>query len=826
MTIDDYNSIQRPAVRALIPKMGYNRNTRNTPCAVVYGPVDLGGVGAPDLYSVQGAKKVMMLLEHLRAESTLGSTLRNLIQWTQHLTGVGFDILREPHRRLPPSAGDTWVRGVRDFLKDSNCQLLIQQTRLPEPRRGGDITIMDAALEAQIPSRKLKSIQKVRLFLRITYVSDAFDACGAKPLTEIVKREAIKTSLPTELFPRQAPPMPDDWKAFLWFLRSNKPKLGPWSPSWQRHRVWNNVYCTTTKSFWTLVEGEWERNPAPITCKRQYAILDPFRTSPGGEPVSPIPIDVLPANSGRVRVNIPKHDPPIKPTEPPDTYAEEIRELPEWERQLLRYTKEHSDALSEAIEHGSTIRISYHGATNDAKGTFGWAIHVADQLQWTGDGIALGQPMTKLRAHAYGRLAALAFLRLYRRINEVEAFDPKLEFITDHQPLNRRLQQHENRPFVRPRYCSDSDYDVILEIGQLQQPIKYPTISASPMCPSTEHPASNQSNRELAIAANLASSRLQRMKSYHRPSPLLPLPTCPTYVLHRNQPITCFETSTLQTSYNRERLWQYMIERHKWSKRTAATVNLNALRAARNKSPSLQRFTTRLLQGHLPTLHRLHQQGRTTSNLCPRCQNEETHDHMFQCPHREEWREGFLERLDSHLKNHETDVSKEVLECTRAWLKATQPNLQAHCNQLDVGIHLLHRGLLGVDWSYRQQAHYQSNDLPQTGHLWAQHLILFLWEEAFELWTQRNNDIHEPDETILRQDLIQQVEEIYELEPLTLAQDRDNFCIPLNTRLTHNTNQLHNYVQSQGYIVRASVREAANLAARTFQPIRDFFTRR
>jgi zinc-binding in reverse transcriptase len=300
------------------------------------------------------------------------------------------------------------------------------------------------------------------------------------------------------------------------------------------------------------------------------------------------------------------------------------------------------------------------------------------------------------------------------------------------------------------------------------------------------------------------------------------------YVLHRNQPITCFETSTLQTSYNRERLWQYMIERHKWSKRTAATVNLNALRAARNKSPSLQRFTTRLLQGHVPTLHRLHQQGRTTSNLCPRCQNKETHDHMFQCPYREEWRKGFLKRLDSHLENHETDpyICEEVLECTRAWLKATQPNHQAHYNQLDVGIHLLHRGLLGVDWSYRQQAHYQSNNLPQTGHLWAQHLILFLWEEAFELWTQRNNDIHEPDKTIQRQDLIQQVEEIYELEPLTLAQDRDNFCIPLNTRLTHNTNQLHNYVQSQGYIVRASVREAANLAAQTFQPIRDFFTRR
>jgi hypothetical protein len=159
---------------------------------------------------------------------------------------------------------------------------------------------------------------------------------------------------------------------------------------------------------------------------------------------------------------------------------------------------------------------------------------------------------------------------------------------------------------------------------------------------------------------------------------------------------------------------------------------------------------------------------------------------MFQCPHQEEWREGFLERLDSHLEDHETDP----------WLKAMQPNLQSHCHQLDMGIHLLHRGLLGIDWSYRQQAHYQSNDRPQPGNLWARNLILFLWEEAFELWNQRNKDIHKTDETILRQDLIQQVEEICDLD--TLALDRENFYIPHSTLLTHNTNQLHNYVQSQG----------------------------
>jgi hypothetical protein len=113
-------------------------------------------------------------------------------------------------------------------------------------------------------------------------------------------------------------------------------------------------------------------------------------------------------------------------------------------------------------------------------------------------------------SHAYGRLAALAFLRLYRRINKVEAFEPKLEFIAYHQPLTRRLQQHKNRPFVRPCYCSDPDYNVISEINHLQQPIQYPNISALLKGVNNEDPkASNQNNWEPAIAANLASSRLQ-----------------------------------------------------------------------------------------------------------------------------------------------------------------------------------------------------------------------------------------------------------------------------------------------------------------------------
>jgi hypothetical protein len=106
-------SIQSPATLAILPTLGYNRNM---PTEVEYGPTNLGGIGLQDLYVLQGTRKVITIMEHVRCQSKLGLMIQATIQWTQHLLGVGFDILRHPKRRIPPSIDDTWVRGEREFL--------------------------------------------------------------------------------------------------------------------------------------------------------------------------------------------------------------------------------------------------------------------------------------------------------------------------------------------------------------------------------------------------------------------------------------------------------------------------------------------------------------------------------------------------------------------------------------------------------------------------------------------------------------------------------------------------------------------------------------
>jgi hypothetical protein len=187
-------------------------------------------------------------------------------------------------------------------------------------------------------------------------------------------------------------------------------------------------------------------------------------------------------------------------------------------------------------------------------------------------------------------------------------------------------------------------------------PISITSISLVSQSPAKASELPTQNQKELTIAADLASTLLHRSPSHHRPRCLIPLPTCTTCLLHQNQPITSLENVKLRTSNNRDRLWQYMIER------SNATPGTDGQQRGQQRSSSGA------------------QQGSNLATIHPR----------------------------------------------------------AH----------------------------------------------------------------------------------------TFAQDRDNFLIPPRIRLTQTTQQLHNYIQSQGPVIRNSVRELIRQTEATFHSIRDLFTTR
>lgn len=120
----ELHKLQRPAVKAFLSAFGYNRHTPN---AIVFAPIEIGGVGITHLDSKQGTDKVMYLLTQVRAETMVGDHLRIAYNWVQRHAGTSYPILEQTKHPLV-YLENNWITNLRAFLKDSGID-----SRIPVP---------------------------------------------------------------------------------------------------------------------------------------------------------------------------------------------------------------------------------------------------------------------------------------------------------------------------------------------------------------------------------------------------------------------------------------------------------------------------------------------------------------------------------------------------------------------------------------------------------------------------------------------------------------------------------------------------------------------
>jgi hypothetical protein len=176
---------------------------------------------------------------------------------------------------------------------------------------------------------------------------------------------------------------------------------------------------------------------------------------------------------------------------------------------------------------------------------------------------------------------------------------------------------------------------------------------------------------------------------------------CKGYLLSNEKYQSGNENCTLSEAIPRQRIKQYMQERHKWDKETFDKVNLDAYAAARRSNQRLERFSSRFAHGWLPTRTRMRIIGTAGNDECIWCHDTETQDHLFQCPHQSAWRAEFIERLDKYLTDSATEPTVKEVECTTSWLN--QSTCPCKCDQLRIGRHLLIRGYVANECYYRDQ---------------------------------------------------------------------------------------------------------------------------
>jgi len=180
-----------------------------------------------------------------------------------------------------------------------------------------------------------------------------------------------------------------------------------------------------------------------------------------------------------------------------------------------------------------------------------------------------------------------------------------------------------------------------------------------------------------------------------------------------------------------------------------------------------------MLTGWLPVYHQVNKLTKEQTK-CPLCHNDETISHVYQCPHRTNWRRDFQRRLKDHLIKHHT--SPDLTN-----------NIEQHVNQL---LHLSHQyhhfqhftmfaGLLPQQWI---MSHTHSN-APHHTQKWALTLSKWLTQQGYDLWLLRNKQVNDNDDTPpIHQRLNQQIEQLYQLQWEIPVTDRKLFDIPIEER--------------------------------------------
>ena len=285
----DLIRIQRPAINAILPKMGYNRHL---PRAVVFGPRNLGALGLPSLVFEQGIQQLQFIGRHLRAPtSPLRSLFQIGVEWFRTLAGYTTCPLATPqlstsHVELAP-----WFKSLQNFLTTIHHSLDIPNLLCPRKLRLQDQAIMSLS-HAHFTDTDLLRINRCRLFLRVHMLSEICSTDGSRLLTSIWQGHPPTNSYSRLLWPRQQRPSSLSWRAWRKFLsQALRPgsyngysahlpllqPLGSWFTHYPDDRQWLWFYSPTLSALlrFDRMAKSFQEHPVQSHFNRLQTDIDP-----------------------------------------------------------------------------------------------------------------------------------------------------------------------------------------------------------------------------------------------------------------------------------------------------------------------------------------------------------------------------------------------------------------------------------------------------------------------------------------------------------------------------------------------------------------------
>jgi hypothetical protein len=149
----------------------------------VYGPVERGGLGLPDIYTTQGIDKLHIFFGHLCLNDETGKLIKIDLGYVQLIVGSSKLFLNTDHTKY--SWIDTgWLKSLWEFTYLVNLQFALPSNWLPSTPREHDIFFMEYLQTLRLSSKQMDLLNQCDMYLQVIMLADIVSAVGTYILPE------------------------------------------------------------------------------------------------------------------------------------------------------------------------------------------------------------------------------------------------------------------------------------------------------------------------------------------------------------------------------------------------------------------------------------------------------------------------------------------------------------------------------------------------------------------------------------------------------------------------------------------------------------------
>lgn len=772
----DCAAIMSPLLTRALPRMGMCSRIRRL---VIHLPKEMGGIGIPDLWTLQGVDHIQAILDHGDTDSPTGQLLQNTLE--DHIIHMGSsldicDLPRPMYRHME----DTWIKHTLMFMNSHQIKL---KHNLPPINIWGDqhdTLLMDHILPKRgntATRLQIGSFNRCRLFLQVMTISDITTSSGH--IIESawhVHQGFISPSGEAYKWPLQKRPHSNDILVWQQLLKQTF-GLSPAAPSdtpisslthdTTRHAKW--WWDPPSNLIWERESTSW-RSWQPMTNRNKDTPM--YQRSQRTKQISRLRWRIATVRRiGNNYLMMVTHRPYLKPSQTIEPSP------PTWPTESTSFHQSGLHTLIHEIAQGTAKVISDGSYKNGCSASAFQHISQTDPgFQGTNivpGGIEIQNSYRSELGGILGNIMTINHICTCYNISHgtVTAGCDNTSALYNafgHHPITTKIPSRD-----------------------LVAAIRY-QLHRSPIHWIPKHVKGHQDLNRRAYLDDWALGNIQVDQAANEARDQIPDITPPTQLPGEMWSIVLQDTtivSNIATTIYRQCYQQQAIDY--WVHRGRITtdnehLDWKVLRTATQMVPEHRLiFLAKLYAGYGPTGKVMFRRKKWPVNACPRCGDPEDHQHIIQCNSataKEEFLIRWGELDDWVMKTSSPDISEAIctiltdyrdgnltLYPSPNWSPIVQTAIQ---EQQRLGKRSFIEGMLCTHWAQAQQEYLQlQGDTRRSATRWAATLTTKLWNLTHQMWSHRNHILHHTDEAqqiIFADTTKQQLQEVYKHKSPTM----------------------------------------------------------